>query len=160
MRSHIIGSTAVESLPDGTSQTADSPVTDTSRSGMTLVEVIVAMALLGAVLLGLGAFGFNLSQATSSAQLAATATQLVSDGIETVKGSPRYTAIESLYVKTESPVVGFSGYTRQTMVTHVGGAITDSTDYKIVTVQVTNPLMKSLHAKPDTVRSTTVISPF
>jgi Tfp pilus assembly protein PilV len=123
-------------------------------TGMTLVEVLVALVLLAGVLLALGRFSGTLARTTGTARLVATATQLVADRLETVKGAPRYIAIESLYVANETNLTGFKGFTRQTQVLRVGGAASDSIDYKIVTVTVSNPsLTKS-------VRKSTVIAPF
>ena len=80
--------------------------------------------------------------------------QLAADRLEAVKGAPRYTAIESLFVATEAVVAGNPGYTRQTWVTRIGGLLADTIDYKIVTVQVTNSQLAG------NVRKTTVIAPF
>lgn len=124
------------------------------RSGLTLVEVIVAMMLLSLVLLGMGAFTAALARSSGQARLTATAAQLVADRLERVKGAPRYTAIESLYVATETSLPGFPGYTRQTLVTHVGGMETDSVDYKIVTVDVSHAGLAKA------VRKSTVMAPF
>lgn len=125
-----------------------------ARRGMTLVEVIVSLAILGGVLLALGMFSARLSQATSSARIRVTAAQLATDRLESAKGAPRYTVIESLYVATEASVAGYPGYSRQTWVDRIGGAVADSIDYKIVTVQVSNANLSS------NVRKTTVIAPF
>jgi prepilin-type N-terminal cleavage/methylation domain-containing protein len=122
--------------------------------GMTLVEVIVALVLMAGVLLAMGRFSGALAHTTGTARVTATATQLVADRLEQVKSAPRYTAIESLYVATENSIGGFTGYTRQTTVKRVGGTATDSIDYKIVTVQVSNG------ALPKPVRKSTVIAPF
>ena len=124
------------------------------KRGLTLVEVLVSIVLLAGVLLTMAKFSADLAHSSGSARLMATAAQLVADRLETVKGAPRYSAIESLYVATESPVPGFTGYTRKTMVLRVGGQPTDSIDYKIVTVEVSNAGL----TKP--VRKTTVIAPF
>lgn len=121
---------------------------------MTLVEVVVAMMLLGGVLLGLGSFTMQMSQVSSRARLRAVAAQLASDRLETVKGAPRYAAIDSLYVATEASADGHPGFARQTMVTHVGGAAKDSVDYRVVTVEVRNAQL------PTPVRKTTIIAPF
>lgn len=123
-----------------------------ARRGLTLVEVVIALSLLGGVMLGLGAFSVRLSQETSRARMRITASQLADDRIEAVKSAPRYTAIESLYVKTEATIPGFPRFARQTSVTRMGGTVRDSFDYKIVTVQVTNPQMTS------PVKKTTVIA--
>jgi prepilin-type N-terminal cleavage/methylation domain-containing protein len=131
-------------------------MTDTTRPrhGLSLVEVIVALSILGGVLLALGMFSARLSQATSNGRIRVTAAQLAADRLETVKTAPRYSAIESLYVATEGTVAGFPGYSRRTWVQRVGGAVTDTIDYKIVTVQVSNAQMTG------NVRKTTVIAPY
>jgi prepilin-type N-terminal cleavage/methylation domain-containing protein len=125
-----------------------------ARRGFSLVEVIVSLSILGGVLLGLGMFSARLSQATSTGRMRVTAAQLAADRLETVKTAPRYSAIESLYVATENTIAGFPGFKRRTWVDRIGGAVTDTIDYKIITVQVTNTQMTG------NVRKTTVIAPF
>jgi prepilin-type N-terminal cleavage/methylation domain-containing protein len=125
-----------------------------TRRGMTLVEVIVALGLLGGVLFGMSAFGVRLAQASATARIRATAGQLISDRLESVKSAPRYSVIDSIFVATESQVSGFPGYSRQTWVSRVGGLPTDTIDYKLITVEVR-------HAKLKTpMRKTTAIPPF
>jgi len=126
----------------------------TERRGLSLVEVIIALAILGGVLLALGLFSARLSQATSGGRVRIAAAQLAADRLELVKTAPRYSMIESTYVATENNIPKFPGYTRRTWVQRVGGAVTDTIDYKIVTVQVTNSQMSG------NVRKTTVIAPF
>ncbi len=105
-------------------------------------------------MLGLGMFSVRLSQATSAARLRVTAAQLASDRLEAVKGAPRYSAVESLYVATEGLIPSYPGFRRQTWVSRVGGTAHDTIDYKIITVQVSNSQMSGL------VRKTTVLAPF
>lgn len=125
-----------------------------TRRGLTLVEVVVALAILGGVLIALGMFSVRLSQSTSSSRIRIQAAQLAADRLEAVKGAPRYSAIDSLYVATESNVANNPGYRRQTWVTRVGGTLADTIDYKIVTVQVSHNQLAG------TVRKTTTIAPF
>ena len=124
------------------------------RRGMTLAEVIVAIGLLGGVLFGMSAFSLKLAQASTVARIRATASQLISDRLEQVKGAPRYSVIDSLFVNQESNASGFTGYTRQTWVTRVGGEASDTIDYKLVTVEVRHAKL----VKP--MRKTTASPPF
>jgi prepilin-type N-terminal cleavage/methylation domain-containing protein len=124
------------------------------RSGLSLVEVIVALAILGGVMLALGMFSARFSQAASISRLRIAAAQLAAERLEQVKTAPRYSVIESLYVATESSIPGNAGFNRRTWVTRVGGAVTDTIDYKIITVQVAHAQLAG------TVRKTTVIAPF
>jgi prepilin-type N-terminal cleavage/methylation domain-containing protein len=125
-----------------------------ARRGLTLVEVIVALGILGTVLLALGLFSARFSQANSASNMRILAAQMASARLETVKGAKSYASIESLYVKTESGITGYPRYIRQTSVKRTGGGVADTIDYKTVTVMVTNPQMKG------SVRKTTVIAPF
>jgi len=124
------------------------------QSGFTLIEVVVSISLLSGVLLALGGFAFRLAQSTGNARVAAIASQLVADRIETVKGAQRYAAIDTLYPGTENPVSGYPGFVRQTLVQHVGGAPTDSVDYRVVTVEVRSARL------PSPMRKTTLIAAF
>lgn len=125
-----------------------------ARRGMTLVEVMVALTILGIVMLGMGRFTTNFARTVSDAGIRSTASDLVADRLETVKSTGRYDLIESLYQGTESTLPGHPGYTRQTLVAHIGGAPTDSVDYKVVTVSVSAPRMTT------PVKKSTVISSF
>ena len=124
------------------------------RRGLTLVEVMVALVILGGVMIGLAMFSVRLAQATSRSRIRVTAAQLAADRLEAVKGAPRYTAIESLYVATESSIPLYPKYTRRTWVQRVGGGFADTIDYKIVTVQVTHSQIAGA------VRKTTTIAPY
>jgi prepilin-type N-terminal cleavage/methylation domain-containing protein len=124
------------------------------RSGLSLVEVIVALSILGGVLIALGAFSARLSQGTSASRIRISAAQLAADRLEQVKSAPRYSMIESVYVATEATLAGNPGFTRRTWVQRIGGALTDTIDYKIITVQVAHAQLAG------NVRKTTVIAPF
>lgn len=124
------------------------------RKGMTLLEVMVSMAIICGVFIGLSTFTFRLARATAASRLIAEALQLVGDRIETVKSGQRYVALDSQYVATESPVAGYPEFIRQTMIKHVGGLATDSTDYRIVTVEVRSTRLTAA------VRKTIYIAPF
>ncbi|MGH7620253.1 MAG: type IV pilus modification PilV family protein [Gemmatimonadaceae bacterium] len=140
-----------------TTQSKSSDRRSQPRRGLSLVEVIVALAILGGVLLALGMFSTRLAQSTSAARMRMAAAQLAADRLEFAKGAPRYSAIETLTVATEYPVTSadsIRGFTRQTWVQHVGGGVSDTIDYKTVTVQVTHAQMQG------NVRKTTVIAPF
>lgn len=125
-----------------------------ARNGFTLVEVVVALLVLGFALLGLALFVSNMAHTGSTSQLVGTANELAADRIETIKSWLRYSLLDSRFTATENPVAGYTGYTRQTIIRHIGGGASDSVDYRIVTVVVTNPAMT------DTVRKTTIIAAF
>ena len=123
------------------------------RSGMTLVEVIVAMLLLVTVILVLGGFSAKFAQATGQAHLIVLANELAATRLDAVRQQPTYAAIDSL-VGVYAVKSDFSVDTVRTQMIRIGGAITDSVDYKLVTVTVTHPAMRK------TVTKTTAIAAF
>jgi prepilin-type N-terminal cleavage/methylation domain-containing protein len=127
-----------------------------ARRGFTLVEVIVALAILTGSLLGLSLFIARMAHSTSNARILSTATELAADRLEQVKGATTYSAIDTLYGITEATIPGpdYVNFSRKTLVQHVGGGITDSVDYRIITVIVSHPSLSP------SLRKTTSIAAF
>jgi type II secretory pathway pseudopilin PulG len=123
------------------------------RSGMSLVEVIVAMMLLVGVVLVLGGFSAQFARATAQAHLVVLANELAASRLDAVRQQPTYAALDSL-AKTDTVKADFSQYAVKTQLLRVGGAVTDTVDYKVVTVTVTHPAMKK------TVTKTTAVAAF
>jgi hypothetical protein len=113
------------------------------------------MLILGSALLGMALFVSRMAHSASESRLLGVADELAADRIETVKTATSYATLPGSYQGTETSIPGsdYAGFTRQTLVQHVGGPA-DSVDYMVVTVIVSNP------AIPDTVRKTTVIAAF
>lgn len=124
-----------------------------NRSGMTLVEVIVSMLLLVSVVLVLGGFSAKFAQAAGQAHLVVLANELAATRLDAVRQQPNYAAVDTL-ARTDSVNADFSKYTVRTQVVRIGGAVTDSVDYKLVTVTVTHPAMRK------TVSKTTAVAAF
>lgn len=125
------------------------------RAGMTLVELIVALALLGGALLALAMFTVRFAHASSLSQVQSTAIALADDRLERVKSYGSYAGIDSVFPGTETSIPGAPHFQRQTIVQHVGGTPSDSIDdYRAVTVIVTNPELTT------PVRKTTFIAAF
>lgn len=124
------------------------------RAGFTLIEVMIAMMITAVVTLGMGAFMTQFIRSVGTANVRATANELVADRLEEVKGATRYATIDSIYARTENAIPGYAGYQRQTLVARVGGMPPDLYDYRIVTVIVSGRNL------PAPVRKSTVISAF
>ncbi|MES2179049.1 MAG: hypothetical protein V4550_14405 [Gemmatimonadota bacterium] len=122
------------------------PRSRTLRRGMTLVEVIVAMLILVGVILVLGGFTAKFAQATGQAHLIVLANEIAASRLDAARQQPNYAAIDSL-AKTDTVKADFSTYTRKTQVARIGGAVTDTVDYKFITVTVTHPQMKKTVVK-------------
>ncbi|MEP6733360.1 MAG: hypothetical protein ABJE10_22140 [bacterium] len=120
---------------------------------MTLVEVIVAMILLVGVVLVLGGFSAKFAQASNKAHLVVLANEMAATRLDAVRQQPTYLSLDTLG-RTDSIQADVSWYKVKTQVQRVGGAVTDSVDYKLVTVTVTHPAMR------DTVRKTTAMAAF
>ncbi len=116
------------------------------RKGMTLVEVIVAMMLLVGVVLVLGGFSAKFAQASNQAHLVVLANELAATRLDAIRQQPNYAAVDTL-VRTDTVKADFSTYTVRTQMVRIGGAVTDSLDYKIFTVTVTHPAMKKVVTK-------------
>jgi type II secretory pathway pseudopilin PulG len=116
------------------------------RNGMTLVEVIVAMMLLVGVVLVLGGFSAKFAQASNQAHLVVLANEIAATRLDAVRQQPTYVALDTL-ARTDSVKADASWYGVRTQFIRVGGAVTDTLDYKIFTVTVTHPAMKKVVTK-------------
>lgn len=121
------------------------------RLGMTLLESTVAVAILGSVTLGLGAFMAKFTRTSTEVRISAKASQLAAQRLELIKSVGQYDSL-SKYVATETDLPGYAGLTRKTIVARVGGDSTSTVDYQIVTVEVTGLTLKA------PVRKTTAIA--
>jgi prepilin-type N-terminal cleavage/methylation domain-containing protein len=126
----------------GVAREADTASAAAARPGFSLVELLVAVAILGGALLSLAAFTLKFARSNSSARVALEAYELAAGRIEQVKSSPRYEVLDSLFEKTEPAVPGFPGFQRKTTVTRVGGTPVDSVDYQAVTVTVSHASLR------------------
>jgi prepilin-type N-terminal cleavage/methylation domain-containing protein len=123
------------------------------RAGMTLIEIIVAMMILVGVLFALGGFTAKYAQASGQAQLTIAANELAARRLDVIRVQPSYAAIDTI-INTTKVQADFRWYDVKTAVTRIGGAVTDSVDYKLVTVTVTHPSMKK------TITKTTAVAAF
>ena len=126
---------------------------DIPRAGFTLIEVVIAIVIMAGALITMGAFIAGMSRKVNSAQTRATAVQLATERLESARNARRYADLDTM-ARTENPPSGWSGWTRVTAVTRVGGAAADSVDYKIVTVTVSHPTLATAMAK------TTIVATF
>ena len=124
------------------------------RSGLSLIEVLIALSILGGVLLGMGHFSVLFARTVTEAGTRSTASDLVADRLESVKANGRYDNLETVFNGTEAAVTNFSKFRRTTLIRRIGGAPSDSVDYKVVTVTVTGPRLVT------PVKKSTIISSF
>lgn len=121
----------------------------TRRQGFSLIEVLVALVILGTVLVGLAGFMTRFVRTSTLDGHRAQATDLVTTRLEAIKGVTRYEAVDG-WATTESAIAGYPGFVRATTVRRVKNA---QEDYKVVTVRATSRLLGA-----DTVRKSTVVA--
>lgn len=116
-----------------------------SRAGFTLIEVLVAMALLGFAVLGAQAVVTDrLARNVGRVDHRSVARQLVEDRLQQVQTEPRYNELTALFNRTEPSPPTAPGYMRRTIVDR-------RADHTVVTVRVISPL------RTDTVSGTAVV---
>lgn len=105
-----------------------------SRDGFTLIEVLMAMVILGFSLLGVQAvITDRLLTNVSREDARATAQQLVEDRLQVIQAEPQYSAIVARYAGAEDSVPRYPNYQRATFVADRG-------DHTVATVRVITPL--------------------
>ncbi len=121
-----------------------------TRRGISLLEVMVALVILGTSLLGMGEYGRRFARGNANASLLNNALDLASARVERVKSERNYTSMDTL-IATETAIAGYPKYQRVTAIVRTKNS---QYDYKTVTVTVTHPAM----ANP--VKKTTAIALF
>lgn len=115
------------------------------NEGFTLIEVLVAMVLLGFAVMGMQAVVTDqLVGDVGREDARSSARHLVDDRLQTIQVDPRYGEIANRYAATETTIPYYSGFRRTTLVDV-------NADHTVVTVEVVTPLWN------DTVDGTAVI---
>lgn len=124
-----------------------------ARRGMTLVEVVVALAILAGALLALGRFSGDFTRTNTSSRLRLTALELATARLDSIKGAPTYAAIDA-FAGTEETIAAYPNFSRTTSVRRMGGGATDLVDYKVISVSVTGRGIRT------PIKKTTMITAF
>ena len=113
----------------------------TSRLGFTLVELMVAVLLLGTVILGVGAATSRMSRVAVLSAQETAALDLAEERIAEVMADPAYDSLEVRYQEVESGLPGAPGLYRSTQVARVRQTMQTGRvlDFKRVTVRVEGP---------------------
>lgn len=122
-----------------------------ASAGFTLLEVMIALVILGFVILGAQASMTSMMVRNVNWQeVRGRATQLAVDRLHAVQSDPNYATLATRYAATESSIPGATGFTRTTR--FKATRFPDGTEYQTVTVIVTAPRL------PRPVSRTTVIA--
>ncbi|MGQ0766087.1 MAG: type IV pilus modification PilV family protein [Gemmatimonadota bacterium] len=120
------------------------------RRGISLLEVMVALTILGTSLLGMAEYGRRFARTNSMAMFQNTALDVATERIERVKSERNYTTMDTL-AGTHSVNVNGVIYTRTTVIVQT---LTSQLAYKTITVSVSRPQMTA------PVKKTTAIARF
>lgn len=110
------------------------------RQGFTLIEIMVAIVVLAAVLLGAGQFTARFIHATAISQATTVAADLARERLQSITTDPGYTTLGARWTGTTT---GFPDYPSMTMTTTIQRitGVAPRRDYTVVTVQVTEPTL-------------------
>jgi prepilin-type N-terminal cleavage/methylation domain-containing protein len=108
-----------------------------TERGFTLIEVVVAIAILGGVALTIGAATGKLVHTTGDDRIATQAAAAAEAQLALVQVWPEYATIDSAFAGTANNTP-MTGWTRVTSVVRTGGS-GQANDYKKITVTVTGP---------------------
>ncbi len=120
------------------------------RRGISLLEVMVALTILGTTLIGMAEYGRRYARTNANSAMLNNALDLASARLERVKAERNYTSMDTL-ATTELSIAGYPNYKR---VTAIVQTLTAQYAYKTVTVTVTHPSM------PNAVKKTSAIARF
>jgi Tfp pilus assembly protein PilV len=124
--------------------------TPAHRRGISLLEVMVALTILGTTLIGMAEYGRRYARTNANSAMLNNALDLASARLERVKAERNYTSMDTL-ATTETAIPGYPSYTRVTAILQTLNA---QYAYKTVTVTVTHPSM------PTAVKKTSAIARF
>ena len=109
------------------------------RDGFTLIEVMMAVTMLGLVMLGLMSTTGRMIRTVADDRSRILAAAAADEQLALVRQWPTYASLDSAYagVQTDTPR---PGWTRTTSITRIGG-VAQPDDYKRVTVTVVSPIL-------------------
>lgn len=116
-----------------------------SRSGFTLVEMLLAVVILTIVATSVARFAGTFSRSMGDASVRVMATAAATDRLELVRADPRYARLNTLYGNGTAggDTTGFPGYPTMrrttTIIRDTSGAASSRRDRTIVTVRVVAP---------------------
>jgi len=115
------------------------------QNGFSLIEVVVALTLLGLVILGFAATTANLARAADQSGDRLVAVELLQGRVREVTMDPDYDNLESNYEGEEKDIPGFPGYRRITSITRVTQTQANGRqlDYQRVMVTVEGPGLRA-----------------
>jgi prepilin-type N-terminal cleavage/methylation domain-containing protein len=110
------------------------------RRGFTLIEVMLAVVILGIVLVSLARYNSQFLHTVSTSSVRTVAADVARERISLVDMDPSYTTLGATWAATETGFPGYPQMTRITTVSRITG-VNPPRDYTVVTVRVSEPTM-------------------
>ncbi len=108
-----------------------------SRAGFTLIEVAIAVAMLGIVMLGLLSTTSRMLHTVTDDRSRTIAAKAADEKLALTRQWPVYSTLDSAYAGVEADTPQ-AGWTRTTTIARIGG-LNQPDDYKRITVTVDGP---------------------
>jgi len=105
--------------------------------GFSMIEVIVALAVLGVVVLGFAATTGSLSRVAEDSGQRLVALELLESRLREIAMDPEYEQLESRYEGVDSMIPGFPGWRRITTITRVIQPSQDGRRFDVQRIMVT-----------------------
>jgi prepilin-type N-terminal cleavage/methylation domain-containing protein len=110
------------------------------RRGFSLIEVMLAVVLLGIVLVSVARYTGQFLHTVSTSTVRTVAAEVARERISQVDMDPSYPTLGATWAGTQTGFPGYPSMTRVTTVSRVTGNAPPR-DYTVVTVRVTEPTM-------------------
>lgn len=110
------------------------------RRGFTLIEVMLAVVLLGITLVSIARYNGQFLHTVSTSTVRIVAAEVARERISLVDMDPSYTTLAATWSGTQTGFPGYPNMVRTTTVSRITGNAPPR-DYTLVTVQVTEPTM-------------------
>lgn len=112
------------------------------RRGFTLIELMLAIAILTIVLTGVARYTSQFLRAVSTSTTRTMAAEVATERLQLVKSDPSYLSLGTVWDERQTGFPGYPNMIRTTTVSRVTGNAPPR-DYTVVTVRVTEPTMGS-----------------
>ena|SRR5687767_13065181 len=110
-----------------------------TRSGSSIVEVIVGLLLLMVAVIGMQSAATRMFRRTNTAQVQLSAVLLAEDRVDLIKLEPIYANLPS-YAGTENTIPGYPNFRRTTVIVQKRDSTSKGIrDFRMVTVRVAAP---------------------
>lgn len=128
------------------------PSPDTRRGGFTLLEVMIALVILGFVVMGAQAtITDRMVRSVGFQEARQRASQLALDRIHLIQSDPGYATLSARYTGTEATIANAPRFTRTTLFRST--ALAGGNTYLTVTVSVSSPRLPRPVSRTVTVAS-------